>query len=55
MIPALGWGVGTSVTKAIIGALITLASAFAGGFGLGRRKKVREIFDVISQYYLHFV
>lgn len=39
VIPALSWGVGTSITKAIIGALITLASVFAGGFGLGRPKK----------------
>ena len=35
MIPALGWGAGTSITKAIIGALITLA----GVFGLGRWTK----------------
>lgn len=39
MIPALSWGSGTSIIKAIgaIGALI--ASAFAGGFGLGRWTK----------------
>ena len=35
MIPALGWGSGTSIIKAIIVGL----GAIAGGFGLGRWTK----------------